>query len=195
MFCWAEAENSIKMRGGKNLPLAQSRRSRCSGSLPLACLLHQNWSPWNMTVPKKQKDTKHSWKKSNSKYKPHWFLKREEKIKKSRFLKKMKKKRIKQPKSWIFSTKPAPEKMVPSWNPKLCQLGNLTGVSTFWLQKCFQSLVKIDDWPHLDYIYLKGSFGAQATWARPLWPPLDSICLCVSMFDQVVIIFRGLRIW
>ena len=36
MFCWAEAENSIKMRGGKNLPLAQSRRSRCSGSL-LAC--------------------------------------------------------------------------------------------------------------------------------------------------------------
>ena len=89
MFCWAEAENSIKMRGGKNLPLAQSRRSRCSGSLPLACLLHQNWSPWNMTVPKKtKKDTKHSWKKSNSKYKPHWFLKREEKIQKSRFLKK-----------------------------------------------------------------------------------------------------------
>ena len=193
MFCWAEAENSIKMRGGKNLPLAQSRRSRCSGSLPLACLLHQNWSPWNMTVPKKQKDTKHSWKKSNSKYKPHWFLKREDK--KEQIPKKNEEKRSKTSLILNFSYHACSRKNGPKLKSQIMSIGEPGCVSTFWLQKCFQSLVKIDDWPHLDYIYLKGSFGAQATWARPLWPPLDSICLCVSMFDQVVIIFRGLRIW
>ena len=192
MFCWAEAENSIKMRGGKNLPLAQSRRSRCSGSL-LACFTKTGpRETWRFLKTKRYKTFL---KKVQQQIQTTLVSEKRREDKKEQIPKKNEEKRSKTSLILNFSYHACSRKNGPKLKSQIMSIGEPDCVSTFWLQKCFQSLVKIDDWPHLDYIYLKGSFGAQATWARPLWPPLDSICLCVSMFDQVVIIFRGLRIW
>ena len=193
MFCWVEAENSIKMRGGKNLPLAQSRRSRCSGSVPLACFTKTGpRETWRFLKTKRYKTFL---KKVQQQIQTTLVSEKRREDKKEQIPKKNEEKRSKTSLILNFSYHACSRKNGPKLKSQSMSIGEPDCVSTFWLQKCFQSLVKIDDWPHLDYIYLKGSFGAQATWARPLWPPLDSICLCVSMFDQVVIIFRGLRIW
>ena len=46
-----------------------------------------------------------------------------------------------------------PKKMVRSWNPELCKLGNLTSVSTFWVAKVL-SIFGQDRWLTSSWLHL-----------------------------------------